>query len=221
MSSYADVVASESLKRVELNFQYCSLTVLFYDYLLTLRDEIEYVWKQKWRNSTCLYVLCRYALVANVLYVLSVSQTTGMRLRYWIYDMRCPERVWAYWYLRMKVNSLRETIPSIVNTRIKILTYINKRLHSRIRGVLSALVVTFEVTAFLLASVRLWSSFKYNLELHGSVAMRRKALHSVVFRQGFWYIFAIVGLSVASVILNFKAWKGGFVQRLLNSLKVP
>ncbi|RXW19910.1 hypothetical protein EST38_g5928 [Candolleomyces aberdarensis] len=80
MSFNVDVVASASLKRVEHNIQYCSLAVLYYDYLLTLKDEIEYVWKQKWRISTFLYVLCRYALIANILYFLSISQgIPGMR----------------------------------------------------------------------------------------------------------------------------------------------
>jgi hypothetical protein len=46
-----------------------------------MKDEIEYVWKQRWRFSTFLYVLCRYALVTNTLYALSISQRIpGMRV---------------------------------------------------------------------------------------------------------------------------------------------
>jgi hypothetical protein len=58
-----------------------------------------------------------------------------------------------------------------------------------VRGVLSALMITFEVAAFLLASVRLWSSVKHDMKTDGSIiALRKKTLHSVIFRQGFLYI---------------------------------
>jgi Family of unknown function (DUF6533) len=43
--------------------------LLYYDYLMTLPEEIEYVWKAPWRISTLLYVFCRYALVANLFFI--------------------------------------------------------------------------------------------------------------------------------------------------------
>lgn len=45
--------------------------LLYYDYALTLPDEIMYIWMDKFRLSTGLYILCRYAMVANVLYILA------------------------------------------------------------------------------------------------------------------------------------------------------
>lgn len=35
--------------------------------------EVKYMWKQKFRMSTALYIFCRYALVANVVYILTLS----------------------------------------------------------------------------------------------------------------------------------------------------
>ncbi|THH29049.1 hypothetical protein EUX98_g5149 [Antrodiella citrinella] len=35
--------------------------------------EVKYIWKDKFRLSTVLYIFCRYALVANVLYILAIS----------------------------------------------------------------------------------------------------------------------------------------------------
>ena len=51
--------------------------LLYYDYILTLPSEIKYIWRSKFRLSTVLYILCRYALVANVIYLLSISHHLG------------------------------------------------------------------------------------------------------------------------------------------------
>ncbi|KAG5721501.1 hypothetical protein E4T56_gene13226 [Termitomyces sp. T112] len=49
--------------------QYASIALIYYDYMLTLRLEVTYMWCSKFRISTILYILTRYALVANVLYL--------------------------------------------------------------------------------------------------------------------------------------------------------
>ncbi|KAH6913678.1 hypothetical protein BKA70DRAFT_1526215 [Coprinopsis sp. MPI-PUGE-AT-0042] len=55
-------------------FQFASLAMLYYDYLLTLQDEIHYVWRARWRLSTLFYIFCRYALLANLVYYLSIAK---------------------------------------------------------------------------------------------------------------------------------------------------
>ncbi|KAM6488821.1 hypothetical protein JOM56_015731 [Amanita muscaria] len=54
---------------VQISIQCCSLTLLFYDYILTFLDEMKYIWGSKLSLSTFLYFGCRYALVANVIYI--------------------------------------------------------------------------------------------------------------------------------------------------------
>jgi hypothetical protein len=41
--------------------------LLFYDYLLVLSQEVELVWKSKFRLSTSLYLISRYPLIARML----------------------------------------------------------------------------------------------------------------------------------------------------------
>lgn len=41
--------------------------------MLTLRLEVTYMWHYKFKISTLLYIFTRYALVANVLYLLAIS----------------------------------------------------------------------------------------------------------------------------------------------------
>lgn len=43
--------------------------MLYWDYLLTLSDEIKYVWRQPFRFNTLLYIFTRYALLANLFYL--------------------------------------------------------------------------------------------------------------------------------------------------------
>ncbi|KAF5379991.1 hypothetical protein D9615_006277 [Tricholomella constricta] len=47
--------------------------LLYFDYALTFGMEVEYIWLQKFRFSTVLYIWCRYGLVANVVYLLTIA----------------------------------------------------------------------------------------------------------------------------------------------------
>ncbi|KAK0215170.1 hypothetical protein EDD85DRAFT_1000206 [Armillaria nabsnona] len=42
--------------------------------------EVKYIWSSKFRLSTILYLCCRYALVANVLYFLAIAKQLGARV---------------------------------------------------------------------------------------------------------------------------------------------
>ncbi|KAJ7479399.1 hypothetical protein B0H11DRAFT_1725631, partial [Mycena galericulata] len=54
-----------------------SLALLYYDFALTFPKEVKYMWGQRFRLSTALYIGCRYALVANVLYMLAIANKLG------------------------------------------------------------------------------------------------------------------------------------------------
>lgn len=52
--------------------------LIYYDYALTFPDEVKYIWAQKiLKPSVLLYVLCRYALPANILYLLAIGHKLG------------------------------------------------------------------------------------------------------------------------------------------------
>ncbi|KAL0570700.1 hypothetical protein V5O48_011263 [Marasmius crinis-equi] len=69
-----------SMHYLQFDIQWASIALLYYDYALTFTSEVEHIWRSKLRFSTVLYVLCRYALVANVLYLLAISKHLGERL---------------------------------------------------------------------------------------------------------------------------------------------
>ncbi|KAJ7200143.1 hypothetical protein GGX14DRAFT_466865 [Mycena pura] len=66
---------------LQFRIQYSSLALLYYDFALTFPKEVEYMWKQRFRLSTALYICCRYALVANVLYLLAIAEKLGSTVR--------------------------------------------------------------------------------------------------------------------------------------------
>ncbi|KAK0488670.1 hypothetical protein IW261DRAFT_1639051 [Armillaria novae-zelandiae] len=74
--TYTESVTTHFL---QFRIQYASIALLYYDYILTLPMEIKYIWGSKFRLSTVLYLCCRYALVANVLYLLAIASQLGAR----------------------------------------------------------------------------------------------------------------------------------------------
>ncbi|KAJ3986299.1 hypothetical protein F5890DRAFT_1407695, partial [Lentinula detonsa] len=69
---------------LQYDVTWVSIVLLYYDWLLTFPEEVEYVWKARLSKSTVYYVFCRYALVANVLYLLEISNILGSRVRYYL-----------------------------------------------------------------------------------------------------------------------------------------
>lgn len=82
--------------RVELTNS--PIVLLYYDYALTFRSECKYIWRAESRTkpSTILYIFCRYALVANVLYLLAVSGKLGSKYGEYLPSFRCLTTKWAY-----------------------------------------------------------------------------------------------------------------------------
>ncbi|KDQ23268.1 hypothetical protein PLEOSDRAFT_1024233, partial [Pleurotus ostreatus PC15] len=66
---------------LQFDIQWSSLALLFYDYALTFPSEVKYIWGSKMRLSTFLYIFCRYALVANVLYLLAIANQLKQGVR--------------------------------------------------------------------------------------------------------------------------------------------
>lgn len=57
------------------------VALIWYEYALTFSMEVEYIWRTKFQLSTVLYILCQYARVANVLYLLSIGGKLAGKVR--------------------------------------------------------------------------------------------------------------------------------------------
>lgn len=84
------------------------------------------------------------------------------------------------------------------------------------RGVLAIFMCIFEVTSAILTIVRIVQAMK----AVGPWRLQKASLNYLIFEQGLLYIISVTTLSVAALTLNYQR-EIGFIQRLLNGLKLP
>lgn len=68
---------------------------IYYDYALTFPSEVKYMWRvgSYKKTSTLLYILCRYALLSNVLYSISISDFVS-KVRAWAMLLLFLSLIW-------------------------------------------------------------------------------------------------------------------------------
>ncbi|EFI27848.1 hypothetical protein CC1G_14341 [Coprinopsis cinerea okayama7 len=67
-----DTIKQDSVRRhrfVQFCIQFASLTLVYYDYLLTLGREVQYVWRRKFHVLTVIFFFCRYSTISNVVFL--------------------------------------------------------------------------------------------------------------------------------------------------------
>ncbi|KAJ3986295.1 hypothetical protein F5890DRAFT_1572421 [Lentinula detonsa] len=175
--------------------------------------EVEYLWTTKFRLSTFLYILCRYALLANTLYLVDIAGKLTENCNTWYQFIGALSvlgraavivvftgRTWAVW----GKNRIVLVYMSILGATCVALDIYRTVSAS---DLLSILMVVFEYSSAILNSIRCVQAFK----AHGKSMKEQK--------EGFQYLlFEQVSLfTTAAVILNFS----GFFQRLLNAFTLP
>ncbi|KAF8069933.1 hypothetical protein FPV67DRAFT_1667839 [Lyophyllum atratum] len=176
---------------IQFCIQWSSLALLYYDYVLTFGMEVKYIWKQKFRISTVLYICCRYALVANVVYLLTISnKITGK------YDTT---------FCRCRAGYLVSSALSVFGRAAVI-----------VGGLLAIMMVVFEILSAGLTTMRTIQAMNVN----GPWWKQKKGLNYLIFEQGILYFCSVTVLTIASLALNITI-PGGFLQRLLNAYTIP
>ncbi|KAI0692515.1 hypothetical protein BC835DRAFT_51760 [Cytidiella melzeri] len=228
-------VAAATAHFLQFRIQYASIALLYWDYVLTLRHEIQYLWTKKsmYRLSTGLYIFCRYALVANVLYLLAVAGKLGSSCNTWykfvggisvigraavltVFTMR----TYAMWSKNKIVlcflGALALTCVVLDCLHVPGLRCTGSSSIQIANTLLSILVCVFEFSATVLTTFRCVQSVKAS----GSLRSQRNTLTVRILEQGVLYFGIVSVFTVAAVILNFRA-PSGFFQRLLNALTLP
>ena len=67
------------------------IALLYWDYLLTLPDEIKHIWKKKFRVTTLLYMGCRFGLLTNIIYLFALANKLPMVSRPLEILLRAPD----------------------------------------------------------------------------------------------------------------------------------
>ncbi|KAI0316260.1 hypothetical protein OF83DRAFT_1173076 [Amylostereum chailletii] len=207
---------------LQFAIQWSSIALLYYDYLLTFPSEVKYIWQGKiLKLSTLLYILCRYALLANVLYLLAISDKLGGGTSLW--NLTGPCCSCDVWYKIIGVVSVLGRAAVIFTFMARTFTFqvsdVKVLQASKLvpNTLLSILVCVFEASATILTLLRSIQALRFG---GGAVNVKKHTFSYLVVEQGILY-FAIVSIfTIGAAVLNFRA-PGGFFQRLLNAITLP
>ncbi|KAJ7741821.1 hypothetical protein B0H16DRAFT_1028056 [Mycena metata] len=215
---------------LQFRLQYSSIALVYYDFALTFPKEVMYIWREKFRLSTALYIGCRYALIANVLYLLAIAKTLGSGVRLRVQDCRCPQHlgaccvtftmrtyvVWAEnkWILGY-MGFIGLACVALDITHVPGMRCVGSSTIPMSPELLSILMVVFETSAAFLTLTRCVVAFRA-----GGLKTQRHGLIFILFEQGMLYFFSVSIFTTAAVVLNYCA-PPGFFQRLPNAFTLP
>ncbi|KAJ7741659.1 hypothetical protein B0H16DRAFT_1564809 [Mycena metata] len=217
---------------LQFRLQYSSIALVYYDFALTFPKEVMYIWREKFRLSTALYIGCRYALIANVLYLLAIAKTlgSGCDCGYKIvgalsilgraavivtFTMRTyvvwAENKWILGYMGF----IGLACVALDITHVPGMRCVGSSTIPMSPELLSILMVVFETSAAFLTLTRCVVAFRA-----GGLKTQRHGLIFILFEQGMLYFFSVSIFTTAAVVLNYCA-PPGFFQRLPNAFTLP
>ncbi|TCD67763.1 hypothetical protein EIP91_011949 [Steccherinum ochraceum] len=242
--------AQAALHYLQFEIQWASIALLWYDYILTFPMEVKYIWDSKFRTSTVLYIFCRYALLANVLYLLALAGKLTHRVRVpcdkWYKFVGALSvlgraaivitftgRVYAVWAANRFILAYLgllgfACIALDIGYAVSVLSKF--RLVSQVlvlpgselilSSVSGLLSILMVVFEFSVAILTTYRSIQAFRLQKSLKEMKKMGLIYLVFEQGTLYFCAVSIFTVTSLILNLRN-PAGFVQRLLNALTLP
>ncbi|VDB87095.1 unnamed protein product [Peniophora sp. CBMAI 1063] len=222
---------------LQFAIQWASIALLYYDYALTFQEEVKFIWRGKKLSLLfVLYILCRYALLANVLYLLAIAGKFGG-------SSSCDA---AYKIIGVVSVLGRAAVIFTFLARVYVVCARNKLILGGLGSIavtvvvldaihvpglkckgsssiqiantlLSILVCVFEGSVALSTLVRSIQALRFG----GSpISAKRHTFNYLVAEQGILYFSLISIFTIGATVLNFQA-PGGFFQRLLNAFTLP
>jgi len=205
---------------VQFCIQYSSVALLYYDYILTFPLELEYIWRKKFTASTVFYLFCRYGLLANLFYLLSMASVIDNCTGWYQFDAYLSIaglgsvlaifalRTYVVWDRSIKVGAFMGTLWVIAiafdfwhATGDKCNETPSPTIAIANTG-LSIVVCVFECIGTLLTAVRCLQTLKmHNEEKKGH---HSENIFQFMLREGLIYFFGVFGFSLTAVVLNFE-----------------
>ncbi|KAJ3512458.1 hypothetical protein NLJ89_g3507 [Agrocybe chaxingu] len=202
--------SAKSVRILRFSIQYASVTLLYYDYALTWTREVQYVWLKKFTISTALYIACRnkwiLALFGSL--GLAIIALAALGVPY----VSCTTAKGSPPYVLLSAPAFLLRWCSLNFQR-----YIPFKGDPPWRNVLVVLTVVYESLSAILTT---WKSLM-GMKVNGTWRLNQQGLTYRVLEQGLLYFVFVSAFSIASLILQFRAPAGSFLQRLLNALTLP
>ncbi|THU97779.1 hypothetical protein K435DRAFT_838458 [Dendrothele bispora CBS 962.96] len=221
---------------VQYDITWASIALLYYDYALTFAMEVKYIWGRPkvLTSGTVLYVLCRYALVANVLYLLGMSDKLEISCNAWhtitailgvlgraaviiTFTRRayaiCAQNKWVLGVLG--VLGIATVVTDAMNVpHQSCSTGSSSDLIPTIR---SLLTIVFETLSTILIT---WRTIRTFIKRQNNRSGRFHGVEYFVFEQGVLYFCLISLLTFATFVLKLRG-NSDFLQNLLDALTLP
>jgi len=195
--------------------------------------EVRYIWGEKARISTVLYYFCRYALLANIVYLLTIADLVDgnchagyvVSSALEVFGRAAVVIVWtARTFAVFGKNLWILLFFGTIGLMIVILDIIEVPKNScngssvapLVGGLLAIMMVIFEVLSATLTTFRSVQA----LSVSGPWWKQKKGFNYLVLEQGAIYFCLVTVLTIASLALNVTI-SGGFLQRLLNAYTIP
>ncbi|KIM38898.1 hypothetical protein M413DRAFT_75596 [Hebeloma cylindrosporum] len=187
---------------------FTSIALLWYDYAITWTREVQYFWTKRFTLSTALYILCRYGMVASVVYTLALAgKLPKMRVPVW------GSRAYALFHRSKVILIIFGSLELVV---LSFLTIIN--LAPTVPALLTIFTVTYEIISATLTSVRSLQALK------GGGPWRWRAqqmsLTFLVLREGLCY-YPLLNILSASLYSISPRQPGTFFPGLMNAYTLP
>jgi len=212
------------------NIQYASIALVYYDYFLTFSLEVNLIWRSKFRFSTILYILTRYAMVANILYLLAISsKLSNCDVWYRVIGVLSTlgrasviivfcGRTYAIWnrsrFVLVGLGILGLTCVILDCLHIPGLKCQGSTGSQIQDTLLSILVCTIELVVAILTV--------YNALISSRVAaFKQRDLTGFILRQGVLYFCGAFVFTASAMVLNFVAKPGSFMIKVLNAFTLP
>ncbi|KAF9002749.1 hypothetical protein BDQ17DRAFT_1356744 [Cyathus striatus] len=220
---------------IQFCLQYSSLALLYYDYFLTLGREIKYIWFGKIRLSTLLYVFCRYAMVANVIFALALTNKLPSMSCNAAYQLSSAlsvlgrAAIMLVWGMRTYAVFGRSRIVVAIFGTLGLFVFILAALHVPhvackggsdnpiATNLLSAFTVVFEVLLTVFTTFRGIQA----LRAGGPWKNQRDGVVFMILEQGLLYFIFVTGFTTTALVLNYAASPASFLKKLLNGLTIP
>lgn len=221
-----------SVHYLQYGVSWASIALLYYDYALTFGMEVKYIWTSTLCLSNVVYIGCRYALVANVLYLISMSDERCNTWSKIVADalgvvgrasvlVAFTARTYAVYSQNKCVLAylgalgIAIVITDSINVHLQ-MACDESRNASAVSLTRSLLTIIFETSSALLITLRTVKAFK----LYGSRTANRRNILYLIFEDGLLYFGFISIFTVATFVLKLRA-PPGLLRNLLNAFTLP
>ncbi|KAG2021378.1 hypothetical protein CC2G_006624 [Coprinopsis cinerea AmutBmut pab1-1] len=213
MSSQAAAITRALLTRADYCLQASSVVVLYYDYLLTLPAEVEYIWKNPFRFIT---FLDTDSIPGSKRLINVPARCIVVRLTASVLSTFGHFGIITVWGLRTYAicdgNKIIAALIGLTGLSVVVMRIAITSAHIAYARQVGPIVGCAEPK-----QTEHWDCYGNDKKFWENP---RATLNAVIFSQGLIYITAVFALSILTATFNLKVW-GGTVIRPMNSLKLP